>query len=173
MFSMIEFVYNNVTHFSTDASSFYLMYDYHSEIHYVIENDFKEKKILIAKDRIKHLHEIRETLIERFEFAVATQTKYYNQNHESKKFNVNDLVMLNIKNFKQRRFSKKMSHKFVEFFRVKNKIDAQTYRFTLFNIYRIHNTFHVSLLKDYHHKKDDKHAKQLMQISELIDDEKQ
>ena len=81
--------------------------------------------------------------------------------------------MLNIKNLKQRRFSKKMSHKYVKFFRVKNKIDAQTYRFILFNIYRIHNIFHVSLLKNYHYKKDDKYAKQLTQISKLIDDKKQ
>ena len=81
--------------------------------------------------------------------------------------------MFNIKNFKQRKFNKKMSHKYVKFFRIKNKIDAQTYRLILFNIYRIHNTFHVSLLKNYHHKKNDKYAKQLMQISKLINDEKQ
>ena len=66
-----------------------------------------------------------------------------------------------------------MSHKYVKFFKIKNKIDAQTYRLTLFNIYRIHNIFHVSLLKNYHHKESDKHAKQLMQISKLINDEKQ
>ena len=111
--------------------------------------------------------------MKRLKHAVAEQTKYYNQKHTLKEFNVDDLIMLNIKNLKQRRSSKKMSHKYVKSFRVENKIDAQTYRLTLLNIYRIHNTFHVSLLKNYHHREDDKHAKQLMQISELIDDEEQ
>ena len=66
-----------------------------------------------------------------------------------------------------------MSHKFVKFFCIKNKIDAQTYRLILFNIYRIHNFFHISLLKNYYYKKNDKHAKQFMQISKFIDNEKQ
>ena len=81
--------------------------------------------------------------------------------------------MFNIKNFKQRRFNKKMSHKYVRFFKIKNKIDAQTYRLILFNIYRIHNIFHISLLKNYHYKKNDEYAKQLMQISKLINNKKQ
>ena len=155
MLSMIEFAYNNVTHFFTNVSSYYLMYDYHSEIHYEIENDLIEKKISSTKNRIKHLHEVKETLIKRLKIAAIAHAKYYNQKHEFKKFNVNDLIMLNIKNLKQRRLNKKMSHKYVKSFRVKDKIDAQTYRLILSNIYRIHNTFHVSLLKDYHHKKDD------------------
>ena len=173
MLSMIEFVYNNVTHFFTDVSSYYLMYDYHLKIHYVIENDFIEKKIFFAKNKIKHLHDVRKTLMKRLKHVVAKKTKYYNQKHIFKKFNVENLIMFNIKNFKQRRFNKKMSHKYVKFFKIKNKIDAQTYRLILFNIYRIHNIFHVSLLKNYHHKESDKHAKQFMQISKLINDEKQ
>ena len=61
-------------------------------------------------------------------YVVAKQTKFYNQKYIFKKFNVDDLIMFNIKNFKQRRFNKKMSHKYVKFFKIKNKIDAQTYR---------------------------------------------
>ena len=172
MLPMAEFAYNNATHSSTGASPYYLMYGYHPEIHYEVEDDPTGEKVPSAKDRVKHLHEVRETLIRRLEAAVATQAKYYNQKHESKEFNVDDLVMLNIKNLKQRRPSKKMSHKYVGSFRVK-KVDAQAYRLTLPNIYRIHNTFHVSLLEDYHHRAGEKHAEQLMQTSELIVDEEQ
>ena len=56
---------------------------------------------------------------------------------------------------------------------MKNKIDEQTYRFTLFNIYRIHNTFHVSFLKSYLYRVDDAKAKAIMQTSKLINDTKQ
>ncbi len=67
--------------------------------------------------------------------------------------------MLSIKNLKQKRFSKKMSHKYVESFRIKNKNETQTYRLILFNIYRIYNTFYVSLLELYLHRVDNKQTK--------------
>ena len=56
---------------------------------------------------------------------------------------------------------------------MKNKIDEQTYHLTLFNIYRIHNTFHVSFLKSYLHRADDAKTKIIMQASKFIDDTKQ
>ena len=65
-----------------------------------------------------------------------------------------------------------MSHKYVRFFKIKNKIDTQTFLLILFNIYRIYNNFYVSLLKNYYYKKKDKYAKQFMQILKLINDEK-
>ena len=34
-----------------------------------------------------------------------------------------------------------MSYKFVESFKIKDKIETQIYRLTLSNIYRIHNVF--------------------------------
>ena len=52
-------------------------------------------------------------------------------------------MLLLIRNLKQKQLSKKLSHKFVKLFRVKDKINEQTYRLTLSNIYRIHNTFYV------------------------------
>ncbi len=48
-----------------------------------------------------------------------------------------------------------MSHKYVKSFRIKNKSRTQIYRFILLNIYWIHNTFYVSLLKLYLHRVDD------------------
>ena len=86
---------------------------------------------------------------------------------------MNDLILLSIKNFKQKQLSKKLSHKFVKSFRIKNKIKKQTYRFTLFNIYRIHNTFHVSFLKLYLHRAEDAKTKTIMQVLKFIDNTKQ
>jgi hypothetical protein len=64
--------------------------------------------------------------------------------------------MLSIKNLKQKRFSKKMSHKHVKSFRIKNKIKTQIYRLILLNIYQIYNTFYVLLLKLYLYRIDNK-----------------
>ena len=73
-----------------------------------------------------------------------------------------DLILLSIKNFKQKRSNKKLSHKFVESFKMKNKIEKQTYRLTLSNIYRIYNIFHVLFLKLYLHCVDNAKTKTIM-----------
>ena len=100
--------------------------------------------------------------MQRLQKASAQQTKYYNVNHQSKSYAVSDLMLLSIKNLKQKRLSKKLLHKFINSFRMKDKINEQTYRLTLFNTYRIHNIFHVSLLKSYLHRADDQETKVMM-----------
>ena len=77
--------------------------------------------------------------------------------------------MLIIKNLKQKRLSKKLFHKFVNFFRIVNKIKTQTYRLLLSIIYRIYNIFYIFLLKFYHNRDCDDASKSFMQIFELID----
>ena len=86
---------------------------------------------------------------------------------------MNNLILLLIKNLKQKRLSKKLSHKFIKSFKMKNKIKKQMYRFTLSNIYRIHNIFHVLFLKSYLHRADNIKTKTMIQASKLIDDIKQ
>ncbi len=76
--------------------------------------------------------------------------------------------MLLTRNLKQKRFSKKILHKYIELFRIKNKIKTQIYWLILFNIYRIYNTFYILLLKLYLHCVGNKQAKQILQASKLI-----
>ena len=82
---------------------------------------------------------------------------------------MNDLIMLIIKNLKQKRLSKKLSHKFINFFRIVDKIKTQAYRLLLSIIYRIYNIFHIFLLKSYHNRDCDDASKPFMQIFEFID----
>ena len=93
--------------------------------------------------------------MQRLQKTSAQQIKYYNVNHQSKSYIVNDLMLLSIKNFKQKRSNKKLLHKCIDLFRIKNKINEQTYRLILSNIYRIHNIFHVLFLRSYPHRADD------------------
>ena len=147
------------------------MFDYHFEIRYKVENNFSKEKILFINQRIKQLQTLKDDLSDRLKKANIYQAIYYNKNHTFKKYAVEKLIILSIKNLKQKRFNKKLTHKFVKSFRVENKIKAQTYRLTLFSTYRIHNIFHVSLLKSYHHRIDVTKAYEFMQVSKLIDDE--
>ena len=65
---------------------------------------------------------------------------------------MNDLIMLIIKNLKQKRSSKKLFYKFINFFRIVNKMKTQIYYLFLSIIYRIYNIFHIFLLKPYHNR---------------------
>jgi len=167
--SIAEFVYNNSYYVSVETSSFYLIYDYYSEIYYKVENNFTEEKISSAQKRVKQLYNLRKVLAKRFESAVAQQTKYYNKKYKSKSFVIEKLIILSTRNLKQKKSSKKISHKYVELFRIENKIETQIYRFILFNIYRIYNTFYILFLKLYLHRAGNEQTKQILQTSELID----
>ena len=159
---LTEFAYNNFIYTFVDASPFYLMSEYNSEIHYEVENNFIKEEISFAKERVKQFYNNWNQLMQRLQKASAQQIKYYNVNHQSKSYAVSDLMLLSIKNFKQKRLSKKLSHKFVDSFRMKNKIDEQTYRLTLSNIYYIYNIFYMSFLKSYLHRVDDSEIKVMM-----------
>ena len=79
--------------------------------------------------------------------------------------------MLMIKNLKQKRLSKKLSHKFMSFFRIVDKIRAQIYRLLLSIIYRIHNIFYIFLLKSYYNRDYDNASEFFMQAFEFIDND--
>ena len=78
------------------------------------------------------MHNLKKILIDRLQRASAHQVKYYNEKHQFKNYAIDDLMILSTKNLKQKRLNKKLSHKFVKSFKIKNRIKAQTYRLTLF-----------------------------------------
>ena len=79
--------------------------------------------------------------------------------------------MLTIKILKQKRSNKKLSYKFVNLFRIVDKIKTQTYYLLLSIIYRIYNIFYISLLKSYHNRDCGDASKSFMQIFEFIDND--
>ena len=84
---------------------------------------------------------------------------------------MNGLIMLTIKNLKQKRSNKKLFYKFINFFRFVNKIKTQVYRLFLSIIYRIYNIFHIFLLKLYYNRDCNNASKSFMQVFELIDND--
>ena len=96
--SLIEFVNNNNLHNFVDVTLFYLMYKYYLEIQYKIKNNFFEKNILSIKDRVEQLQNFQKNFEKRLKKVVKYQAKYYNKNHKLKKFIVDELILLSIKN---------------------------------------------------------------------------
>jgi hypothetical protein len=98
---------------------------------------FKVLKITILKNQ----------LYKRLKKARKNQIKYYDEKHILCIFNVEDKILLNFKNIHTSRSFKKLDHKYYESFEMQNLVKKQTYKFNLFHTFRIHNVFHVFLLK--------------------------
>ncbi len=62
---LAEFVYQNNVHSTIDCNLFYCMYDYNSEIRYEFDDDVFKREMSIVAERVKHLQNYKQELIER------------------------------------------------------------------------------------------------------------
>lgn len=128
------------------------MYDYKVIFDIHIENNAIEEKVSSAKERIKQLQDVQNTLTQQWQNVANAQAKYYNQKYKFKFYSVEDLIMLLAKNLKQKKLRKKLSNKLLELFRIQESIDKQTYHFNLSTIYKIYSVFYAFLLKSYKYR---------------------
>jgi len=80
--------------------------------------------------------------------------------------------MLSAKNLKQKKSSKKLSNKMIEFFCIQELINKQTYHLDLSIIYRVYSVFHVFLLESYNRRLNDDSILDYL-VLKLIDDEQE
>jgi hypothetical protein len=146
--SVVEFAYNNNWHSIIKISSFIIIFDEFLKWKQYQEND--EIEISTTNLRIDYSEFLWEILYMSLKNASSDQVKYYDKKHILKSFNVKDKVLLNSKNIKTNKSSKKLNHKYLKSFEMKLSIDKQTYRLRLFkSFWSFHNVFHVFLLKSY------------------------
>jgi len=131
-----------------------MMTEYNVFIHYNIENNVWEEEVSVIKDRVKMLHNVKETLLKWWKNAVTSQVKVYNKKHYLKTYKKEDLVLLLIKNLSQKCLHKKLLHKFAELFCICDIIKKQAYWLSLSITYQIHDVFHVFYLKSYNWHQD-------------------
>jgi len=146
-----EFSYNNTVHTATKQTPFFAAYHQHHE------NNFKNPRDNVTESNnpeavktVEDLDAMREAMRENMKAAQTRMDKYYNQKVANKEpqFNVGDWVMVNAKNIKTNRLSKKLDYK------LRGKIEIQKLCGT--NACwlklpplsgKIHPVFHVSLLE--------------------------
>jgi hypothetical protein len=102
-----------------------------------------------ARDRVKKLQELRDSLKGQWAKAQKRQKKYYDQRHKPMEFKRGSLVKLSTANLKLK--DKKLQPRYIGPFRVTERIGTQAYRLALPNQYsRLHDVFPIQLLEPYH-----------------------
>ena len=150
--SLAEFCMNNCYKTSIQCTPFQLVYGKNpktpSSAHL---NRIKEQNptaTLKAKDMHEHLEKAKACMI-----AAQNRDKAYaDKKTRPQSFEVGQRVLLSTKNLhiKQNNLTKKLLSRYLGPFKLLNKMGSQAYELELPPTMKIHDVFHVSLLKHYH-----------------------
>lgn len=110
------------------------------------------KKKIWNKKQNKFFCEICKILKKQWQQINESTKKQYNKKHLKKEFNINDWMLLFIKNLKIKKLSKKLLNRCVDFYQMLKFVDACAYQLTLFINLKIYFVFHVFYLKIYNKK---------------------
>ena len=144
---MAEFTYNNSVTMGNGMSPFYTNYGFHP----VFSDPATSGPLNPASKLYAHwMSTVHEESSRRLEAAHEFMRRYTDpQRTEPPKYQIGDLVMLNGRNIKTRRPSRKLDHKNHGPFQVEKIVSPLAVRLTLPRKWKIHNVFHVSLLEPY------------------------
>jgi len=149
-----EFCYNNTIHTVTKQTPFFTAYHQHPENNVKNPRDnATEINNPEAVKTVEDLDAMREALRENMKAAQTQMAKSYNQKVANKEpqFKVGDYVMVNAKNIKTKRPSKKLDYKLRGKFEIEKLCGMNACRLKLPTLSgKIHPVFHVSLLEPYH-----------------------
>jgi len=144
---MAEFAYNNSVTTGNGISPFYANYGFHP----AAPNPPTEEPFNPASINYAHwMAGVHEETQKGLEAAQERMRRYTDPGRkEPPAYQVGDLVILNGRNIKTRRPSRKMDHKNHGPFQIEKIISPLAVRLTLPRKWKIHNVFHVSLLEPY------------------------
>ena len=142
---MAEFAYNNAKNASFGHTPFELNCGYHPRMSYKEDVDPCSK----SKSADKLLTELRELIIvcrKNFYHAQKLQKRAHNKGVKPSSYASSDKIWLNSKYIKTKQ-NWKLESKFFGPFRILHPFRKQAYKLKLFRKWRIHDVFHILLLK--------------------------
>jgi len=145
-----EFCYNSTPHTTTKVAPYQALTGYMPRRTLEERPGTDSKGTHTAKEFVAQIYDIHQYLKENIECANRHYEKTYNNKRKPYSFKVDDLVLLKAKHLKQLRPSQKLSDKFLGPHKVTEVINPMAYRIDLPTSSRVHNVFHISLLKPYH-----------------------
>ena len=147
--NLTEMIYNNFRHDVTETSPFFTNYECHSLMKVLQKLSEELLNELWATAHTDHMTELYQTLITCLIKINWMMSWYYDQHHQVKEFEVEDLIWLRITNIHTQRLFKKLNFKKAELFWVTERIGTQIYWLKLPDIMKIHNVFFIGLLEIY------------------------
>ena len=118
LLTVAEFAYIQSQHKTLGCSPFYATYGYYSTLELTTKNGAPTGEVPEAKERVKKIHELQESLSKRWQSLAESKTKTYNKKHQPQTFRERDLVMLSAKNLKMKKPNRKLSDKAIGPFRI-------------------------------------------------------
>jgi len=153
LLSFAEFCYNNTVYTTTKQTAFFTTYHQHPENNFKNPRDnASESNNPEAVKTVEDLDTKREARRANMRAAQTRMAKYYNQEVANKElqFKVGYWVMINTKNIKTKRPSKKLDYKLRGKFEIEKLCGTNAYRLKLPPLSgQIHPDSHVSLLEPY------------------------
>src|SRR4029077_763570 len=146
-----EFCYNNTVHSATKVTPYFANFGYHPGHNYSAVEVIS--KVPAAEESVLTLKKLRQDMREQLLLAQQRMAKYYNKKvaEQEPQFKVGDWVMVNAKDFKTMRPSKKLDHKMRGKFRIKRLVGLHAYELELpVSSEQKHPVFHMSMLEPYH-----------------------
>ncbi len=142
---MAEFAYNNAKNACTGHTPFELNCGYHPRVSFKEDIDSRSRS-RSANELADELRELMEVCCQNFLHAQELQKRAYDKGIKSHSYAPGEKVWLNSKYIKPKR-NKKLESKFFGPFRVLYAVGKQVYKLALPMKWKIHDIFHISLLK--------------------------
>jgi transposase InsO family protein len=147
MLPMSEYAFNNSVTTATGISPFYANYGFHPRTNWPVEAVAMNPA---GRNYTHWMTSVHNWCKAKLEETRERMRKYYDRkSKDAPRYKVGDLVMLNGKNLRTRRPSRKLDHKMQGPFKIEKVVSPLAMRLVLPKRWRIHNTFHVSLLEPY------------------------
>ncbi|GJP48626.1 hypothetical protein CLOM_g7917, partial [Closterium sp. NIES-68] len=141
-----EFAYNNATHAATGQTPFFLCYGRHPLIP---QKPTTPAIVQPAHDFITTMHQLWDRTHKRLLDIQQQQKRHANRHRNDHSITVGDQVLLDTRNLDISHLPSKLRPRFCGPFLVEAQVTPVTFRLRLPATWKIHNAFHVQLLKPY------------------------